>query len=81
MDALVAGITERSGHDTATRHGRVDLSKGLERDGTERAVQWILRVNQIGATVYGVASLCGIGDTDQELHVEITRPMPWPPGR
>ena len=53
---LVAGITERSGHDTPVRHVRVDLSKRSERDGAERAVQRILRVNEIRATVYGAAS-------------------------
>jgi hypothetical protein len=62
---LVAGIAERSGHDTSTRHDRMDLPKRAERDGTECAVQRILRVNHIGATIYGAASLCGIRNTDQ----------------
>ena len=78
---LVAGIAERSGHNTATRHDRMDLPKGVERNGTECAIKRILRVNHIGATIYGAASLGGIRNADQKLHVETTRPMPWPPER
>jgi hypothetical protein len=63
--SLVAGIAEGSGHDTPTRHDRMDLSKRVERNGTECATQRILRVNHIGATIYGAASLRGIRNADQ----------------
>src|SRR4026208_492309 len=69
LDAvLVLGIAECGCHRASTRDGGVDMSKGNEGNCAKSAGRRIFSIDQIGAALGRVTCLCGVGNTDEQLH-------------